>query len=376
MAWQPPLSSRARNHGHIMAVSQSHSGIYKIEHIESGKCYVGSAKNVTTRWKLHRQQLKSGKHHSEKLQRAYLKYGQDAFRYSIIEIVPEPGGLIEREQYWIDLLDCIKKGYNIAPRAGSALGLKRSAVTKAKMRAIRQASPISPQQHHAMAEARKQSEKFLEHARNLHKLVAHEGHTDSTKLALSAAAKSRIQQPGGLEKMPSFKGKKHSQSARQQMSEKKRGVPLSPEGKTMLLNARSEFLASPEAKSKLSEGQKRRRDAERAELASNPDAVFRKKSSNFSITPEHRAKLDNARRNSAQFASWLPKLHASNVGRKASDATRKKLSDSLKAAFESKELRERISKASKGRKVSEETREKMRASALIREARKRGRRDK
>lgn len=47
------------------------SGVYAIRHLLSGKCYVGSAKNMRRRWGRHRADLVAGSHHSVKLQRAW-----------------------------------------------------------------------------------------------------------------------------------------------------------------------------------------------------------------------------------------------------------------------------------------------------------------
>lgn len=100
------------------------SGIYKIEHIASGKIYVGSAVNFRIRWNDHKKSLRKNKHHNRKLQCAWNKYGEPAFAFSIIEHVHDKQRLIEREQFWIDELNAVASGYNIAPTAGSSLGVK------------------------------------------------------------------------------------------------------------------------------------------------------------------------------------------------------------------------------------------------------------
>lgn len=47
--------------------------------------YIGSTKSLKKRKYEHFYQLKSGKHHSEHLQRAYTKYGKEKFAFYIIE---------------------------------------------------------------------------------------------------------------------------------------------------------------------------------------------------------------------------------------------------------------------------------------------------
>lgn len=108
------------------------SGIYQIRNIVTGKRYVGSASNLSVRLRRHRTDLVNGKHHSRKLQRSWNKHGENLFEISVIEYVDSPR-LIEREQYWMDHFDVVRGGYNGQPFAGSRLGTKHSAETRAKM---------------------------------------------------------------------------------------------------------------------------------------------------------------------------------------------------------------------------------------------------
>jgi len=109
------------------------SGIYQIKHAYSEKVYIGSAVNLRNRRNGHRQRLRNGKHHNTKLLNAWLKYGESAFTFTVLEHVGNKEMLIEREQYWIDRFDSVSHGYNIAPTAGSALGRVMSAETRRKM---------------------------------------------------------------------------------------------------------------------------------------------------------------------------------------------------------------------------------------------------
>ena len=98
------------------------SGIYFIEHPDSGRVYVGSAINIAARWRLHRKQLRDGNHHSAHLQRAWAKHGADAFVWRIAEECP-PEMLLEREQQYLDFLPKAKK-FNASPTARSPRGTK------------------------------------------------------------------------------------------------------------------------------------------------------------------------------------------------------------------------------------------------------------
>lgn len=110
------------------------SGIYAITHAESGKMYVGSAVNIGRRLTQHKRRLHTGSHVNAKLQNAWNKHGENAFTFKAI-LVCGKDELIRYEQSLIDAYESVKNGYNICPTAGSILGVKRSAETKAKMSA-------------------------------------------------------------------------------------------------------------------------------------------------------------------------------------------------------------------------------------------------
>ncbi len=78
--------------------------------------YVGSTMNFEKRKCRHLRDLKKGVHHSKKLQRSWLKYGEKNFIFLILEQDIEHN-LIDREQYWINFYDSYKNGFNSRPDA-------------------------------------------------------------------------------------------------------------------------------------------------------------------------------------------------------------------------------------------------------------------
>jgi group I intron endonuclease len=108
------------------------SGIYLIENTVNGKRYVGSAVQIRRRWKYHRTQLQTGKHHCRHLQAAWRKYGGEAFTVAVIEFVDRER-LIEREQHWIDTL---APEYNTVRVAGSTLGFRFTPEQRAQLSEI------------------------------------------------------------------------------------------------------------------------------------------------------------------------------------------------------------------------------------------------
>lgn len=90
------------------------SGIYCIRNIINNKRYIGSSKNLITRFRNHKNQLPRGKSHSAHLQSAYTKYGGENFEFSVLESGIKEEEIIERENYWINVYKTLDRefGYN------------------------------------------------------------------------------------------------------------------------------------------------------------------------------------------------------------------------------------------------------------------------
>lgn len=83
-------------------------GIYTITHIESGRTYVGSSKNVMKRLASHKSDLKNNKHHNPALQNYYNKYGKDSFTFELKLSVIDIRDLITEENNYMLQLGIIK----------------------------------------------------------------------------------------------------------------------------------------------------------------------------------------------------------------------------------------------------------------------------
>lgn len=122
------------------------NGVYQIRNLRNSKIYIGSSSfDLDRRWMIHQRGLRAKKHHSVKLQNAWLKHGVEAFVFEILEKCL-PGQCVEREQFYLNELlfaNCNdarfdQLGYNICREARSCLGIKRSQTTKEKIRVAQQ----------------------------------------------------------------------------------------------------------------------------------------------------------------------------------------------------------------------------------------------
>jgi len=129
--WRPWYSS----------VMNVRSGIYGIANKRDGRRYVGSTANLVQRWGQHRRALRAGTHCNPHLQRAWNLYGEDAFRFEIMEECA-PEMLLAVEQRFLDELT---PEYNIALVAGNAMGgRKLSAEHRAKIGAAHKGKKLAP----------------------------------------------------------------------------------------------------------------------------------------------------------------------------------------------------------------------------------------
>ena len=90
------------------------TGVYQIKNVVNNKIYIGSSNNLMRRIQGHKCILRKNKHHNCYLQRAWNKYGENNFKFEIVECC-ELEKITEREQYWIDFYKSYKRniGYNI-----------------------------------------------------------------------------------------------------------------------------------------------------------------------------------------------------------------------------------------------------------------------
>lgn len=242
------------------------SGIYRITCSANGKIYLGSASNMYGRAKEHLSDLRRGKHHAKRLQRAWDKYGEAFFSIEVVEKCARTE-LRVLEQGYLDLTKAADPahGFNASPSAGSVFGLRHSAESREKIsKAI--TGRVLSETHKArigdLHRGRKRSDETRDRIRqaNLGKTLSPEHrrkisdglrkrnadrpppapkckikkvrvrkpHSQETRAKLRAAALKRFSCPAAREKLASYA----------------RGKKLSPEHAAALRAGHAAYLAS------------------------------------------------------------------------------------------------------------------------------------
>lgn len=89
------------------------AGIYAIENVINDTVYLGQAIDVEKRWRQHVLGLNKRTHFNRLLQADWNKYGQAAFKFSVLEYCAVET-LTEREQHYLDIHVSTGYCYNIA----------------------------------------------------------------------------------------------------------------------------------------------------------------------------------------------------------------------------------------------------------------------
>lgn len=183
------------------------SGIYEIHNTLNGKRYVGGSTNLNYRRDDHFRRLARGAHANGHLQRAYDKYGKDAFEFRPLFSNVSRRILTRLEQA---AMDVICPEYNIHKRAGRSLGnqnwlgRKHTEETKRKIGAAHKGRKATPEAKANMSRAQKGNKNHLGHK-----------HSEEAKRKIGEASLGNKR----------WLGRKHTEETKQKMSAAKKGKP-------------------------------------------------------------------------------------------------------------------------------------------------------
>lgn len=241
--------------------------VYAITNSVNGKKYIGITNDITRRFRQHKSQLKYGKHPNVKLQRAYNKYGQDKFDFSVLEELEcSKKELADREIYYISKYDSCDNGYNLTYGGDNygnnvitektkqllrtvKLGYKESEETKKR-------KSIAMKNCSDMEERKKRSSKILrdlwktkEFREKMAKL--NKGNTYTLGHHMSEEQKSKLSEMRKGEKNP-FYGKSHTDETKQLLSEKSKNRWMNSEFVEKVSINRNKVMQSEEYRHKQS----------------------------------------------------------------------------------------------------------------------------
>lgn len=180
-------------------------GIYMIRNRINGKMYIGQSIDIHDRWDEHIYSLRGGYHINNHLQRAWNKYHENNFDFSIIEECSEDE-LDDKEIFWIAKYDSYYNGYNQTKGGGGVRGYKHTDETKQKI-----------------SEATKGENAPWYGKRR----------SEETKAKIGEASKERWANP----KNHPMYGKNHTEESKKKMSESHKGKTLTDEHKAKLSKA-------------------------------------------------------------------------------------------------------------------------------------------
>ena len=107
-------------------------GIYKIENLINGSCYIGQSINIYKRWQDEKEAAFNPKHgaYNYPLSCAFRKYGIENFSFNILEECKRED-LNKKEIYWIAQYNSYNNGYNQTPGGDTVLHMCKLTPQKA-----------------------------------------------------------------------------------------------------------------------------------------------------------------------------------------------------------------------------------------------------
>jgi len=185
--------------------------IYKIINKINGKFYLGSTIDKERRWKEHKKMLRGNYHHNIHLQNAWNKYGDNSFKFRVVEKVKDVDSLLDREDFYIKYIEHYvpETLYNIAKDVKAPMrGKEFSKEHKKKISEAKKGRRVS----------KKTRRKISESVSGENNPMYGEEHSEKTRKKMSEAQK----------------GKEPSEEARRKMSEAHKGKEPSEETKEKL----------------------------------------------------------------------------------------------------------------------------------------------
>ena len=204
------------------------SGVYLILNTKNNHKYVGSSVNLSRRERIHFHKLNKQTHENTHLQRAWNKYGEDAFDLHALALCArEKKSLLALEQHFIDLL---LPEYNILPIAGSPIGYIHTKESRTKMSNAGKGRKHTVEHNAKISVANKGRKHTPEAKANMSAAgMRRPPPSAETKAKLSAALKGRkVTDEHKAKISESLKGHKPTKETRRKLSAANKGKPWTP----------------------------------------------------------------------------------------------------------------------------------------------------
>ena len=222
--------------------------IYKIRNVVNGHYYVGSTVDSRKRFWEHRKDLRLGCHVCIRLQRAWDKYGEDCFKFEVVEQLGSKNELYPAEQKWLDEHYGTEYCYNVSAYADSPM---RDASPELRQRLAEKAKAWHQSNEHPRLGIKHTPETLDIMSKNRVGKASGSNHyrygktlSPETKAKISAAQKNVPKPPGrkvsleGLAKIRAnieagrshkhWLGRNHTEEAKEKMS--RQIVAIDPQG--------------------------------------------------------------------------------------------------------------------------------------------------
>ena len=237
-------------------MSKDKTGVYVIICIPTQKRYVGSAaRSFKDRWDQHLSDLRAGRHHSNYLQKAWDKYGEDAFEFKIVEYcLPEHA--VAQEQVYLDYYQSYNRdrGFNICVTAGSRKGSTAREETKQLISEALRRRPPNPEAAAKSSATRTGKKRTPEQKARMSEAQKRRGpRSEETLRKMSEASRGRKRSAEAIAKTAEAnRGRKRSDEYKERMRQQQTGREVSPETRAKMSAARKGYKMSDESKAKVS----------------------------------------------------------------------------------------------------------------------------
>jgi len=230
--------------------------IYKIRNVVNQHYYVGSTVDSRKRFWEHRKDLRLGRHVCIRLQRAWSKYGEDCFKFEVVEQLDSRDALLPAEQKWLDEHYGTDYCYNVSssaytPMRNPSPELRAVQAQRTKDFAATHGSPRTGHTHTDETKKRIRQSKLD----NPQQYWAGKKRTEETRAKIGDAQRGKPKAPGrkispeGMAKIMAsaakgnyshWKGRTHTAEARAKLS--KRVCAIAPDGTETIYPSLTETL--------------------------------------------------------------------------------------------------------------------------------------